>query len=293
MLDKLTAIIIVIWLVFAVCAADAQEAATATAPETATAQVTTTGGAIVADVNETRQQLREVLHRLPPEVGRVLKIDVSLWTNKQYVDNYPALATFIAQHPEVARNPQFYTRGLWIPIDEAPPESANTRIWREMMEGFLILLGMGAAAFAFVWLIRTVIAHRRWSRLTRLQSEVHNKLLDRFGSNEEVLRYIDTPAGRKFLEAAPIPLGEAEPRAVAPPISRVLWSVQAGVILGAAGIGLQIVSLNADKDVAAPLSALGVLAMAIGAGFIVSAVISFIVSRRLGIWRPAAESHGE
>lgn len=292
MLDKLIAIIIVIWLVFAACTADAQEATTATAPTETTASATTKETVVVSDVNETRQQLREILHRLPPEVGRVLKIDSTLWANQNYVDNYPQLAAFISQHPEVARNPHFYMRDVWIPLHDAPPESSSTRLWRDMLEGFFVILGVGATIFVFVWIVRTIIAHRRWSRLTRLQAEVHNKLLDRFGSTEEVMRYVETPAGRKFLEAAPIPL-DVEPRPVSAPLSRVLWSIQAGVILGAAGVGLQIVSFNADKDAASALSALGTLAMAIGAGFIVSAIIAFLLSRKLGVWRPAADAQGE
>jgi hypothetical protein len=187
---------------------------------------------------------------------------------------------------------------MWIPtVDEAPPETASIRMWRDIMEGFFVLCAISISIFTFTWLIRRVIEHRRWSRLSKVQSEVHNKLLDRFQSNEDVLRYIQTSSGRKFLEASPIPL-DAEPRAISAPVNRMLWSVQAGVILGAAGIGLQIVSMNVEKEVASAISALGVLAMAIGAGFIIAAAVSYVLSRRLGIFQPAAlpgaaEAHGE
>ena len=298
MFEKLTTLTIIIWLAFAACPAFAQEApATPAPPATTTATVPLVPDPAF-DVTSTREELRETLHRLPPEVGRVLKIDSSLWMNQPYVDNYPQLAAFIAKHPEVARNPQFYVKGLWIPTyDEAPPDTASVRMWRELMEGFFILFGISISIFTFTWLIRRVIEHRRWSRLARVQADVHNKLLDRFQSNEDVLRYIQTSSGRKFLEAAPIPL-DAEPRAVSAPVNRMLWSIQAGVILGAAGIGLEIVSMNVEKEVASALSALGVLAIAIGAGFIVAAAVSYILSRRLGIWQPpvlpgAAEAHGE
>jgi hypothetical protein len=305
MFEKLTPTAIIIWLAFAACPALAQQPPSTTttpttttaspAAETAAANLDDAGQAF--DVTVTREQLRETLHRLPPEVGRVLKIDSSLWTNEAYVSNYPVLAAFLARHPEVAKNPQFYVRGLWIPtFDEAPPDTAALRMWRQIMEGFFILFGISISIITFVWLVRKAIEHRRWSRLTRIQTDVHNKLLDRFQSNEEVLRYIQTSAGRRFLEAAPIPL-DAEPRAISAPVSRVLWSLQAGVILGAAGLGLKAVSFSVEKDVASALSALGVLAMAIGAGFIVSAALSYIVSRRMGIWQPpvsrTAEAHGE
>lgn len=292
MSNKLITIVIIVWVVIAACA-EAQEPATSTAATETAAATTTAAEPVPAptnDVEETRAALREVLHRLPPEVGRVLKIDTSLWSNKSYVDNYPGLAAFVAKHPEVARNPQFYTRGIWIQVDEAPPETSSVRLWRDLMEGFFVLFGVSMTIFIFTWLVRRVIEHRHWTRLARVQAEVHNKLLDRFGSNEDVLKYIESPSGKKFLEAAPIPL-DAEPRAVSAPISRVLWSVQIGVILAFGGLGLRLVSYNVEKEVSSALGALGTLALAIGIGFIVSALISFFVSRRLGIWRPVAEAH--
>ena len=298
MFERLLILVMITWLALAACSANAQPAppSSPATPPTPTTSATTYSD---FDVEATRQELREMLHRLPPEVGRVLKLDASLWTNQAYIGNYPPLAAFVGRHPEVARNPGFYISDLWIPLrDDAPPESAGVRLWRDLMEGFFVIFGISVALFVFTWIIRKVIEHRRWSRLSRVQAEVHNKVLDRFASNEDVLRYIQTAAGRKFMEAAPIPLDE-EPRAVSAPISRVLWSVQIGVILGALGIGLKVVSFNVDKDVASALSALGVLAIAVGAGFILSAALSYLLSRKLGIWQPpaslagTAEAHGE
>lgn len=282
MLERLTSFIAIICLAAATCSIEAQQTET-----TGTAAATTTTAAISQtatdfDVDRTRNELREVLHRLPPEVGRVLKIDASLWTNEAYLSSYAPLAEFVARHPEVARNPQFYVRGLWIPLDDAPPESAGVRMWRDMMEGFFVLVVASAIAFSFVWIVRTLIDHRRWSRLARVQADVHTKLLDRFSSSEEVMKYIETPAGQRFLQAAPIPV-DAGPRAIAAPIGRVLWSVQVGLIVGALGIGLQAVSWNVEKEVASAISALSILLIAIAAGFLLSAVVSYALSRKLGI----------
>ena len=60
-----------------------------------------------------------------------------------------------------------------------------------------------------VWVIRTVVDHRRWLRQSRVQVEVHSKILDRMTSNEDLLAYAKTPAGSRFLESAPIDLGTA------------------------------------------------------------------------------------
>jgi|SRR5215212_7867221 len=268
----------------------AQETTTttpATSTATSTATTSTQAPTVVANIDsaETREQLNELLRRLPPQVGKTLKLDPTLWSNPGYLANYPALASFIAAHPEVPHSPAYYLERIWIPGDVSP-ETQSYRIWNNLIEtisffsGFLIFGGL------FIWLIKTIIDHKRWNRLSRIHTEVHNKLLDRFQANEDLLKYIETPAGRHFLESAPIPL-EAEPRAVAAPIGRVLWSVQVGIVLAAAGVGLKFVSLGLDKEVSQPLSALGVLGIAIGGGFIIAAAVSFILSRRLGLWQPA------
>ncbi len=63
-----------------------------------------------------------------------------------------------------------------------------------------------------VWVVRTVVDHRRWLRQSRVQVEVHTKLLDRLTSNEDLLAYAQTPAGSRFLESAPLELGAQRAR---------------------------------------------------------------------------------
>jgi hypothetical protein len=75
---------------------------------------------------------------------------------------------------------------------------------------------------------------------------------------------------------------------VGAPLGRILWSVQGGIVLMAAGIGLQVVSARVADDAAQPLHALGVLGIALGLGFLVSAIISFVISQRLGLIEPTA-----
>ena len=281
-----------LFLLIVAVAASGQEAVTTT--------TTTTAPPLAArdfDSSDTREQLREVLRRLPPEVGKVLKLDPTLWSNQQFLNNYAPLAEFVASHPEVARNTDFYLESVWIPRDVVP-DAASVRVWRDLMEGLFILMVVGINLGAFMWLIKTIVEHRRWGRLSRVQSEVHNKILDRFGSNEDVLAYLNSTAGRKFLEAAPIPLTPSGAFTPNPPISRILWSVQAGLVLGAAGVGLKLMAWSADKDVSPALSGLGIFAIAIGGGFVAAAIVSLFLSRRLGLWQSptataSAEAHSE
>jgi hypothetical protein len=270
--------------------AAAQEATTSEQPgKVATTTTTTTASvAIDTDSAETREALQAVLNRYPPQVSKVLKLDPALFSNSTYLANYPALATFIQQHPEIAHTPAFYLESIWVPSD-LPIETNSMRMWRSTVEAFSIFTVMIVVTGSLIWLIRTLIEHRRWSRLTRTQAEVHNKLMDRFTSSEELLTYIQTPGGKRFLESAPIAM-ESGSRAVSAPIGRILWSVQIGLILLAGGFGMQFVSRSIEKDVAPPLLAMGVLAVAVGIGFLVSSFASFILSKRLGLLGPAASA---
>ena len=197
------------------------------------------------DAQHTRDELSSLLDHYPPSMRGVLALDPSLLENQDWLTPYPALVGFLHAHPEVARNPSFY-------VGEADPRlrdpsAQSMEIWREVETNLSIFAGFGMAIALLVWLIRTLVDYRRWSRLARVQTEVHTKLLDRFTANEDLLRYIQSPAGSKFLESSPIAL-DAAPRSMGAPLGRILWSVQGGVVLIAGGIGLELVS----RHVAAP-----------------------------------------
>lgn len=282
-------LIIPLLIVFASAAYAQKEPASSTTTTTTTAAPTTTVTVTDTDSRDTREQFKALLQRNPPELGMILKLDPSLFNNQQYLATYPALAAFVAQHPEVAHNPDFYLSSVWLPNDREPSTPAH-RMWEETMQGIFILSIFTLITLVLTWLIRTLVEQRRWSRLSRVQTEVHSKLLERFTSSEDLLKYIETPSGRRFLESAPIPV-ESGPRQVNAPIGRILFSIQTGVVVAAAGIGLMSVSSGVDKDAAQPLFALGVVALCVGIGFVASAVVSFIVSRRLKLFEvPEAPS---
>jgi hypothetical protein len=263
--------------------ADAQRAAVA-APAQNTA--TATPGVPVRDeqnADVTRDRLLELLQNYPPTVGRVLKLDPSLLSNQNYLTPYPGLAAFLSQHPEVAHNPDFFLER--VRIDRSSFDDPQSRARQD----FHNLLGNIAAFTAFlvgvgvvVWIIRLIVTQRRWNRMSKVQFDTHAKLLDRFTSNEDLLAYVQTPAGRRFLEATPLPIQE-QPRAIGAPLSRILWSVQAGVVLAAGGLGLLYVSSRFTDEPAQFFMVIGVITIALGIGFMMSAVAAYVLSRRLGL----------
>jgi hypothetical protein len=234
------------------------------------------------DAQRTRDELTRLLERYPPALRNVLALDPGLLSNPAYLAPYPALAGFLNAHPEIARSPSFYVGGGGVPRFPQERPSQVVEMWQGVMQALAVFAGFGMAIGLLVWLIRTFVDFRRWSRLAKVQTDVHTKLLDRFTANNDLLAYIQSPAGSKFLESAPIKL-DAGPRSVGAPLGRILWSVQGGLVLLAGGVGFLIVSGRVAGEAAQPLHALGVLGIALGVGFVVSAIISFVISHRLGL----------
>ena len=231
------------------------------------------------DAQRTRAELSELLQRYPPSLQGALALDPSLLGNESYLAPYPALLGYLNNHPEIARNPSFYVGEGSGP---RPPRDRILEMWSDVLTGLTIFVGLSMAIGLLVWLTRTIIDYRRWSRLAKVQTDVHTKILDRFTANDDLLAYIQSPAGSKFLESSPIKL-DAGPRSVGAPLARILWSVQGGIVLLAGGIGLLVVSGRVANDVSQGIQTLGVLAIALGLGFVISAAISFLISRKLGL----------
>ena len=238
-------------------------------------------GEDITAAQKVRDDFIAVLRKYPPAVGQVLKLDQTLITSDQYLAPYPAIIAFLSQHPEVRRSPDFYLEPVRFSYDgyyQDPRERAwNNTI--EMVGVFMIFLTI---AGTLAWLIRTAVDYRRWGRLAKVQAEAHTKLLDRFTGNDELLAYVQSPAGSRFLKSSPITL-DGSNKPMAAPLARILWSMQAGVVLAAAGIGLNFVSRNIDPYRAEPVLMFSTLALSIGVGFMISAAASYIMSKRLGL----------
>ena len=244
------------------------------------------------DAERTKREFDQLLNRYAPTVRGVFKQDPTLMAQPQYLAPYPALASFLTAHPEIALNPAYYLDGLGgNPWDR--PEDRDGRVmrmWDDFEKFIFILTGFSVAIGLLTWLIRTFLDYRRWNRLSKVQTEVHTRLLDRFSNNEELMAYIATPAGSKFLQSAPISLDTGtSSKSMGAPLNRIMWSLQAGLVLAAAGIGLMIASGRVGEDVYLPLEIMGIFAAALGLGFAVSAAVSYVLSRKMGLLDPAPQ----
>src|SRR5438105_4473507 len=142
------------------------------------------------------------------------------------------------------------------------------------------------AVAALAWLIRGGIDYRRWLRATKVQVDAHTKIVDRLASNEDLLAYMNSAAGQRFLTAVPATattVVDAAAMPVSAPINRILWSVQAGVVLTVAGAGLFLAKNGVVDEAAQAMQVLAILIMALGLGFVLSALASWALSRQFGL----------
>jgi hypothetical protein len=226
----------------------------------------------------------------------VVSRDPSLLSDQEYVNrNNPQLAQFLASHPDVARNPDYYLfthlesrggrrdqaleRAVWPEMEQPRFEPSNVE---RITMPILSLVGFACFLVALVWLIRQFIENRRWARIFKLQSEVHARLIEKFGTTQELAAYMETEAGKRFLEAAPIPIGLESEQRMPNAVARVLWPLQIGVVLVLLGIGLLFLR-HASPDMNIPMLVFGTVALMPGLGFILSAGITWVLAGRLGL----------
>jgi len=241
---------------------------------------------VTTDAATTREQLQELLRQYPPVVGEVLRRDPTLLSRADYIAPYPQLVAFLQQHPEVGRNPSFFFGGYEY-YERRNPVSPEIETLGAMLGGMAAFFGVSAAMGILIWVVRAVFQHRRWLRLTRTQSEVHLKLMDRMATNEELLAYIQSPAGRRFLESAPIQQEYDTPRTAAP-VGPIIWSMMAGVVFATVGAGFRLAARSVTTEAQQAFTVVGVIILALGAGFIISSVMAYLVSSRLGLFpKPA------
>jgi hypothetical protein len=247
------------------------------------------------DVAANQTELIQLL-RLSPTLTTVVSHDPSLLSNQEYVTrNNPQLAAFLAAHPEVARNPEFYLfshlkhddgqpdealeRAVWPDVYRSQPtQSSFERVWSDAVP----LLAFACGLVGIFMLARMFVENRRWGRIFKLQSDVHGKLIDKFTSNQELASYMETEAGRKFLEAAPIPLGIEQGRRMPSAVARILTPLQAGIVMVLLGIGLLSLR-HAGPDMDEPMLVFGTVVLMPGIGFIISAGVSWLLAAKLGL----------
>lgn len=140
-----------------------------------------------------------------------------------------------------------------------------------MHEEVVLFPMLFAVVALIIWIIFSTI--RRYNT-TKLQAGLQTKLIEKFGTGQELLAYVQSEAGKRFLESLTM-----EQRT---PYGRILGAAQASVILALVGLALLFLRgrvAGADEG----LLVFGTIILSLGVGFGVAAALSYFLSKSLGL----------
>lgn len=210
-----------------------------------------------------------------PEIQNDVLSEPQRVNDPNYVHDRPELQAFLESHPQVKADPRSF-------ISPANWRILNRRSDTEELFGWLVPFAVFVVCLlAVIWVLRYVLENRRWNKTFKVHEEVHSKLIEKFASGQELTAYMESEAGRRLLEWTP-PAFDTPSRGLSAAASRIVWSIQAGLILGLAGVGLLLIR-DRMPDAVEPLLVFGTLGLTIGAGFILSAFVSYGLSKQLGL----------
>jgi len=142
----------------------------------------------------------------------------------------------------------------------------------EQLAIVLTMWGFMAGGGWVVWVITTNIRKRR---VAQTQADMQAKLLDKLSASQDLADFLRTEAGQRLLEAPPVEKGN--------PFSKVLASIQIGLVLLLLGIALLSMSgvIRGHWD---EMVVFGSISLAVGIGFLASAGISYTLSKSWGLF---------
>ncbi|HEV2380354.1 MAG TPA: hypothetical protein VG206_11235 [Terriglobia bacterium] len=210
-----------------------------------------------------------------PEIQNDVLSEPQRVNDPNYIHDHPELQAFLEAHPQVKADPRSF-------ISPANWRLLNRRSDTDELLGWFVPFSVFVVCLlAVLWVLRYVLENRRWNKTFKVHEEVHAKLIEKFASGQELTAYMQSEAGRRLLEWTP-PSFDMPSRGVPAAAGRIVWSIQAGLILGLVGFGLLFIR-DRMPDAVEPLLVFGTLGLTIGAGFILSALISYGLSKQLGL----------
>ena len=153
------------------------------------------------------------------------------------------------------------------------------------MKDIAPVLVLTAFTAGCVWIVWIIFNNRRRTQIAQIQRDMHAKLFEKFGTSQELIEYLKTDAGSKFMDSAAFERVK--------PFGRVLGSVQAGLILFLLGLAALLIrstlphaAFISDVDLAQTAESfliISMLLLALGTGFLVSAGASYWLSKSWGL----------
>jgi hypothetical protein len=143
-----------------------------------------------------------------------------------------------------------------------------------MSDELIILPAFFAMLSWIFWVIFNTI---RRIRTSKMQANVQTALVEKLGSSQELLTYVQSDAGKRLIESLGV-------ERVQPP-GRIIGALQTGVILLPVGLGL----LALRGHIAGTQEGFllfGTLICMLGIGFVLAAGVSYMLTKSLGLLEP-------
>ncbi|HEX4006519.1 MAG TPA: hypothetical protein VHX60_10120 [Acidobacteriaceae bacterium] len=132
-------------------------------------------------------------------------------------------------------------------------------------------------AFTFCWFAWVIFTSVRRYLIAKTKGALQEKILQRIDSSEALVTLAASDSGRRFLESMTV-----EENPPSSPFSRILFGLQAGIVLICFGLSMLFVHHHTN-DPEAGFMITGTGAIGLGFGFLFAAAASIYVSRQLGL----------
>jgi uncharacterized membrane protein YkgB len=136
----------------------------------------------------------------------------------------------------------------------------------------IVLFPVAFGAMTFV--LWTIFSTIRRFKIAKLQADVQNRLIEKFGTTQDLLAYVQTDAGKQLLESLSVERTS--------PFSRIIGAVQAGIIMFLFGLALLFLR-GRVSGAAEGFLVFGTVFVTLGVGFAISAAASYSLSKSFGL----------
>ena len=141
-------------------------------------------------------------------------------------------------------------------------------------QNVVMLIVLPALFIASSFVLWTIFSTIRRYKIARLQADIQAKLVDRFGTTQDLIAYASTETGKDFLRSLSL-----EQRS---PHDRIIGAVQAGIVSFFLGGALLLLRSRVPGGEQV-LLVLGTILATLGIGFVLAAAASYSLSKSFGL----------
>lgn len=126
----------------------------------------------------------------------------------------------------------------------------------------------------FSWVVWVVFNTIRRYKVAKMQNEMHKRLLEKFSSGDQFLAFLQSEAGKKFLNSL-----TAEQTT---PYGRILSATSTGAVLIFLGAAILVLRgrVSGEQEI---FLVFGTVVVGIAIGFLASALTSYLLSKSWGL----------